>query len=396
MPVTDTLNAFVPHGLVERSGKPGGPLGGLTFGLKDLFDLAGVPTGAGSPDWLNSQPVPTVDSDVARRLLDAGATLVGKTHTDEMAWSLNGENAHYGTPINAAAPGRIPGGSSSGSAAAVGGGLVDFAIGSDTGGSVRLPASYCGVYGLRPTHGRVDISGAVALAESYDVVGWFTREPDVFAKVGSVLLGERKATSAPTRLLIAEDLFGKIDRDVMEAHAPAIEILKSMFKTVETVSVAGDALPKWRDAFPVLQSADAWAYHKNWVESHHPNFGPGVKERFANASKLTQGDIDQAQAVRDAARKRMDELLDKDTILVLPTTPGIALMRNTPIDEVNAFRAIALQLLCIAGHAGLPQLSMPVSMLHGCPLGLSIMAARGSDEMLIDIIQHPALKRRTA
>src|SRR5262249_22472026 len=139
--------------------------------------------------------------------LDAGARLVGKTMTDELAWSLNGENFHYGTPVNPKAPGRIPGGSSSGSAAAVAGGLVDFAVGSDTGGSGRLPASYCGIFGIRPTPGRIPIAGAVPLAPSYDTVGWFARDGALLARVGAVLLGSGPASEQPRRLLIAEDLF---------------------------------------------------------------------------------------------------------------------------------------------------------------------------------------------
>lgn len=170
-----------------------GPLAGVTLAVKDLFDVAGLPTGAGSPEWLATHPVPNESAAAVSRLLDAGAHIVGKTHTDELAWSLNGENAHYGTPQNPNAPGRIPGGSSSGSAAAVAGSLVQIALGSDTGGSVRLPASYCGIYGIRPTHGRIDLRGVVPLAPSYDTVGWFARDPMLLSTVGKVLLNASSA-----------------------------------------------------------------------------------------------------------------------------------------------------------------------------------------------------------
>eukprot|EP00752_Nemacystus_decipiens_P019502 g17558.t1 len=157
------------------------------MGIKDLFDVAGLRTGNGSPTWLAAAEPATADAPVVATLLDAGARFVGKTLTDEMAWSLNGENAHYGTPVNVAAPGRIPGGSSAGSAAAVAGGLVDFALGSDTGGSVRAPASYCGIWGLRPTHGRIALDGAMALAPSFDTAGWFAKTPEIMAQVGDIL-----------------------------------------------------------------------------------------------------------------------------------------------------------------------------------------------------------------
>src|SRR6185503_7830288 len=184
-----------------------GPLSGLTFGAKDIYDIAGHKTGFGSPDWLRTHPAATRTAPTVQRLLKAGADMVGRTHTDEMTFSLNGENAHYGTPVNVNAPGRIPGGSSSGSASAVAGGLVDFALGSDTGGSVRAPASFCGIYGLRPTHGRISLEGACPLASSFDTAGWFARDADVMERVGAVLLREERDSTLPRGLLVAEDAF---------------------------------------------------------------------------------------------------------------------------------------------------------------------------------------------
>jgi amidase len=167
----DPLNAFCRHTHVELAGSGSGRLTGLTFAAKDVFDIAGHRTGNGNPVWLETHPPAERTASAVQRLLDAGARMVGKTHTDDMAYSLNGENVHYGTPVNPVAPGRIPGGSSSGSAAAVAGGLVDFALGTDCGGSVRLLASYCGLYGLRPTHGLAPADGVVPLASSFDAVG---------------------------------------------------------------------------------------------------------------------------------------------------------------------------------------------------------------------------------
>ena len=144
----DDINAFVPGPRVHIEGRPGGPLSGLTFAAKDLFDVAGHPTGGGNPDWARANPIPTRHAWAVQRLLDAGATLIGKTITDEVSLGIVGENAFYGTPINSRAPDRVPGGSSSGSAAAVAAGLCDTALGTDTGGSVRVPASFCGLYGI--------------------------------------------------------------------------------------------------------------------------------------------------------------------------------------------------------------------------------------------------------
>ena len=140
-----------------KTEKKRGALSGLTFAAKDIIDVEGHITGCGNPDWLRTHEKALRTAPCIRRLIEAGATLVGKTVTEELATGLTGENIHYGAPINVNAPGRVSGGSSSGSAAAVAAGLVDFSLGSDTGGSVRAPASFCGIYGVRPTHGRVSM-----------------------------------------------------------------------------------------------------------------------------------------------------------------------------------------------------------------------------------------------
>ena len=383
MPIDDTLGAFVNHGRVERQTATEGPLAGLTFALKDVFDLAGVPTAAGNPAWLATHPTPTTSTPAADRLLAAGAKLVGKTHTDELAWSLNGENAHYGTPVNPAAPGRIPGGSSSGSAAATSGGLVDFAIGSDTGGSVRLPASYCGIYGIRTTHGRIPLDGAVPLAPSYDVLGWFARTPELMVQVGNVLLDHVRAPRAPKKLLIARDLFALLDEKARAALQPAVDRLASLVGPGEEVDVIGGEREAWRNAFRVLQSEEAWAVQGEWISTVKPDFGPGVKQRFAAAAVMDPAEIAAAKPLRQAVIDKMNAMLAGDTILVLPTVPGIAPLRATPDAVLDVFRARAIEMLCVAGHAGVPQLSMPVAQLDECPIGLSIMAARDCDEDLL-------------
>ena len=383
MPIQDTLGAFVDHGRIEVQPTADGPLTGLTFALKDVFDLAGVPTAAGNPEWLATHPVPTKSTPAADRLLGAGAKLAGKTHTDELAWSLNGENAHYGTPENPAAPGRIPGGSSSGSAAATAGGLVDFAIGSDTGGSVRLPASYCGIYGIRTTHGRIPLDGAVPLAPSYDVLGWFARSPELMLQVGNVLLDRVRAPPAPKKLLIARDLFAVLDGKARAALQPAVDHLVSLVGPGEEVDVIGGERDAWRNTFRVLQSEEAWAVQGEWISAVKPKFGPGVKERFAAAAVMDPAEISAARPVRQSVIDKMNAMLADDAILVLPTVPGIAPLRATPDAMLDVFRARAIEMLCVAGHAGTPQLSMPVAKLDDCPIGLSIMAARDCDEDLL-------------
>jgi amidase len=384
MPINDTLNAFVEHGRIEVQTRQDGPLAGLSFAVKDFYDIAGQPTAAGSPEWLATHPVPTVSTPIYDRLLNAGGRMVGKTHTDELAWSLNGENAHYGTPINPAAPGRIPGGSSSGSAAATSGGLVDFAIGSDTGGSVRLPASYCGIYGIRTTHGRIPLDAAVPLAPSYDTAGWFARTPELMLEVGKVLLDNVRAPRRVKKLLIASDLFASVDQQVQDLLQPSVDRLVKLVGNSEEVDVAGGELAAWRNTFRVLQSEEAWAAQGEWLLATKPKLGPGVKERFAAAAVMDPAEIAAAKMMRRAIVEKVLSLLTEDTVLVLPTAPGIAPLRNTPDATLDVFRARAIELLCASGHAGTPQVSLPVAKLDDCPIGLSIMGGRTCDE---DILQ---------
>jgi amidase len=390
----DPFHAFCRHTHVALPGAPTGPLAGLTFGLKDIFDVAGHRTGFGSPDWLATHPPAERSASVLTTLLDAGASMAGKTHTEEMAFSLTGENAHYGTPINPAAPDRVPGGSSSGSAAAVAGGLVDFAIGSDTGGSVRAPASFCGIYGLRPTHGRILLDGVCPLAPSFDTCGWFARDAAVLARVGQVLLsppGRAPVTSRrPGRLLLASDAFALATPDAQAALQPALVAVQTVLGGATPVTLSDEGLASWFEVFRVLQYADIWATHREWVTTVHPTFGPQIAPRFAAVAQVSPDDVARMQRRREAIRAHLDALLADAAILVLPTVPDIAPLLGLPPAETVAVRERALALLCTAGLGGLPQLSLPLATLHGCPLGISLIAGRGNDELLLTVAQQIA------
>jgi len=378
----DKLGAFCRHTHAELRGAAKGPLARITFGVKDIYDIAGHKNGFGNPDWLRTHDAASRTAPVVQRLLDAGADMVGKTHTDEITWSLNGENAHYGTPVNVNAPGRIPGGSSSGSAAAVAGGLCDFALGSDTGGSVRAPASFCGIYGIRPTHGRVSLAGACPLASSFDTCGWFARSAELLERVGHVLLGD-EGVGAPRRLLLAQDAFDLAGAAVARALEPAVARLGTLLGQPERVTVAADGLAQWLDVFRVLQAAEAWSQHGEWVKRVKPDLGPGIKQRVQYASELDPGLVGPARKRREEIARHMDGLLANDAVLLLPTVPGIAPLRNAAPAATEDFRARALAVLCPAGLARLPQVSLPLARLDGCPLGLSIVTARGGDAMLL-------------
>jgi amidase len=383
MSISDPLNAFCRYDEIAIEGSATGPLLGCSFGVKDVFDIAGHRTGNGHPRWLETHPPAQRTASAVERLLAAGARMAGKTYCDEMTYSINGENVHYGTPVNPKAPGRIPGGSSSGSASAVSGDLVDFALGTDCGGSVRIPASYCGIYGIRTTHGLVPADGVVPLAASFDTVGWFARTSSLMRRVGTVLLPSGMPF-VPGRLLIAADALAAIDPAIAAALTPAIDkVAASIAKTTRVKVYTADSA-EWRSIFRVLQGAEIRAQHGAWIDRYRPEFGPGIRERFAWTATITGAEVAATMPGREAVARHMDSLLGDDAILCLPTAPGIAPRLNTPPAELEVFRGHAFALLSIAGLARLPQISLPLGTFDGCPLGLSMIGPRDSDQGMLD------------
>ena len=380
----DDLGAFCRHEPVALAGSGAGPLVGLSFAVKDVFHIAGHTTGFGHPDWLRTHGPETTTAVAVQRLLDAGARMVGKTHTDEMAYSLTGENMHYGTPVNPRDPARVPGGSSSGSVVAVAGGLVDFALGTDCGGSVRLPASYCGVLGMRPTHGRIPLRDVIPFASSFDVAGWFAQEPDVFEHVGRILLDDHAEPPSPSRLLLVKDAFAMVEPRVTHALEGAVSAAKKAVGPWAEVTVSADGLAAWMQIFRHLQAAEIWANHGRWIREVRPRFGPGIRERLDWAATVDSSAVTENKTKWGAVKARIHEVLGEGDILCLPSSPRIAPSRDTEISEKEeTFRYQAMCLLCIAGLGGLPQVSLPLATLDGLPLGLSLVGPRGADTQLL-------------
>lgn len=321
-----------------------------------------------------------------QRLLDVGANLVGRTISDELAYSLTGENVHYGTPLNPEDPTRIPGGSSSGSASVAAAGVVDFAIGSDCGGSVRLPASYCGILGMRPSHGLVSLEGVVPFAPSFDCAGWFARDPAVFSAVSQVLLAEGAAAMPINRLLVATDAFELLEPELRDVFDATVTRLDDLFESVGEVVLSPTGLDAWSDAFRTLQAAEVWQSVGGWVEQVHPDLGPGVRERLDIAKQTGDQDVARASLVRGAARDRLDSLLTAGTAIIMPTAPRAAPIRDLPVEKIEIeYRHTSMNLLCCAGLAGLPQISLPLVRYQGLPVGLSLIGARHSDLGLVDL-----------
>ena len=373
----DPFGAFVDYPFVAQPSSYRGLLGRRTFGVKDIFDVAGYLTGCGHPLKRQQSPTASRSADCVRAVLAAGAVFVGKTQTDELVYSLNGENFHYGTPINPAAPERIPGGSSSGSAVAVAGRLSDFAIGSDTGGSVRIPASYCGIWGIRPTHAAISVNGAMPFAPSFDVVGWFARHSTLLRDVGRCLLPAKEPRRI-TRLIIPRDAVALVPDAI---SAPLLQFVAKMRERmpITDIELAPQGLGAWAEVFRIHQGYEIWQSLGPWITANHPTFGPGIKERFAWASTISKDQFDAASRARSEIRRRVVDSVGEDGAFILPTAPGIAPMRDTPSNELEDFRNKCLKLLCIAGLAGTPQISFPGKLAAGRPIGISISGSPGSD-----------------
>ncbi len=355
------------------------PLQSFRLAVKDLFHMAGLPTTAGNPTWLATHATPTHTASCVSKLIVDGATFVGKTITDELAYSLNGQNIHYGTPQNPVTPNRLPGGSSSGSAVAVSQDLADIGLGTDTGGSIRVPSSYNGLYGLRPTHGAIPADNMVALAPSFDTVGFMTRTLPSLEKVAQSLLPNQQPKLS--KVLIANTLMNQVEHKA--------ELAKQLNDWQQTGKLTLDGSLEidpihWQTGatFRTLQGAEIWQTHGAWIIQHDPDFAPDIASRFEWTKTLTASDVEQAKTQQAAFRAWMDEAI-QDSVLILPTTPGRAPELTMADAELADYRNQLLELTAIAGLCGYPQLHLPVCEIEGAPCGVSLIGPRGSDLSLI-------------
>ncbi|MFL9923817.1 amidase [Herbaspirillum lusitanum] len=375
---------FIPYPAAEVAHAASGPLSGLRLAVKDIYDVAGYPTGCGNPHMLALSGIKQTSADPVEKLLAAGAGFAGKVCTDELAFSMNGKNAHFGTPRNGGAPDRIPGGSSSGSASAVSNGLADIALGTDTGGSVRAPASHCGLIGLRPTHARISLKGTMDLAATFDTCGWFARDMDSFTRVGNVLLGEDSGNLPDTpRVMVAADVLALLEPRVQAVFSQTLERLDHVIGTplpVKTATPSFDAL-YW--AFRHIQGYQAWQEHGARIRRHDFQLGPGVAERFEWSSTITAQQMEEHSAVRARFRDSFGQLLGHDGVVLMPTVPDIAPLLTDSEQSLENYRNQAIRMLCLSGLSGFPQISLPLMRLDDAPFGFSIIGPHGSDQALI-------------
>jgi amidase len=361
-----------------------GSLSGRTVAVKDLYAVSGHAIGVGNPTWLADAPVEHNHAEAVGALLSAGADVVGIAQTDELAFSLFGTNMHYGTPPNPAADGRITGGSSNGPASAVAQGLADIGLGTDTGGSIRVPASHCGLYGVRPTHGAVSVGGVVPLAGSFDTVGWLTRDAQTLQRVAEVLLPV--ADGVPVRrLLLAEDLFALADPDSQQVlRATAGDLATRLGLSLEeTSALAGDDIDDWLHAFRTIQTAEAWEAHGDWLRRHPGAVQEEIADRFWMGSRVTPDQLAQARRLMAEVRSALAERVPAGTCLVQPAAGGAAPPRHMSDEEKAHARAGTLRLTCPVGLAGLPAVVVPAGRVAAGPVGLCLVGHRGSDAALV-------------
>ena len=359
-------------------------LKGLGLAVKDLFHIKGLPTAAGNPDWQATHDIPQATNTCVATMLNAGANFKGKTITDELAYSLHGQNKHYAPLVNPVAPAHIPGGSSSGSAVAVSAHLADIGLGTDTGGSIRVPASYQALWGLRTTHGLLPCDNMVALAPSFDTIGWMTRDLDTLQKVAHTCIDNTKQSTIKANPCfgIATPLFAN------SAHSSVCnKWLTELADNNRCVALTEEQLDLFKlqtaATFRILQGSEIWQQHGEWIETVQPDIAKDIMLRLAWCKTITTQDVTLAKAQQKVVINHINALFGDIDVLVIPTTPGVAPRCDADETTLANDRNALLALTAIAGLAGLPQLHLPLFTLHNAPCGLSLVGKKGNDLALL-------------
>jgi amidase len=264
-------------------------------------------------------------------------------------------------------------------------GACDFALGGDTGGSVRVPAALCGLYGIRTTLGRFDGTGTLPMAPTFDSFGWFSQGPGMLRLVGQVLLPDISSPIGVHRLLVASDAWREADAGVADVLRAFLGRTDALLPGVEEVTLTPDAFVAARAAFRTLQAYETWGTFGTWITASNPPLGPGIRERMEYAATVTAEEANSARAYVMDFRSRMRALVEPGTIVCLPTAPCISPEVDADPDVLDAFRTRTMALTCTAGLAGLPQITLPVGTVDGCPIGLSFIGWANSDESLLDL-----------
>lgn len=380
----DRWNAFMPYPDADVGHAATGPLSHLRLAVKDLFDVAGYPTAAGSAAVLAASGIKPLTAPLVQKLLDAGACFVGKTKTDELAYSLIGGNIHFGMPINPRDPTLIPGGSSSGSAVAVAADLADIGLGTDTSGSIRLPAAVNGLIGWRPTHGSLDDKALRPLAPSFDAPGFVTRSLEAMSEVMSVV-GTPAANDQPQSIVIAEDIFETIDSSVADKMVASLRSAGMPIR--RTGAISSFSLADLALAFTTILQSEAWESNKTLFEQAPEAIAPDIAARLWSGSRLGDGQVREARAIAKHFSQEIDRLLGANLVLALPTLAMSPPNRDAEPESLAAFRSACIKLLCLSGLSGCPQLAFPIANCAGNG-SLSLLGVRGGDSTLMNVARR--------
>ena len=381
-----------------------GPLAGLTVAVKDLFALTGFRIGAGNPTYLREARAEKTTAPALADLIRAGASVRGLARTDEFAYSIAGDNAHYGTPPNAALPGALPGGSSSGAASAVALGQADVGLATDTAGSIRVPASYQGLWGLRTTHGLVPRQGVLPLAQSFDTVGWLTRDGATLQRVAEWCLSYDGSDSTesvygesgddlPWRFLVPDEVVDAADAATREVFDSLVARLAASDAPPRLGRIEIGDLDEYVAPFRTVQGAEAWRNNGEWLREHPGAVGPAVAERFRLAASVSPAAEADARGALAPLRENLHHLV-RDAVLLLPTAPGPAPSRTADPGEIDATRLATLRMTTPAAVAGLPAISIPLltvrSPLGAAPVGVCLVSRAGTDIALVRLARRLA------
>ena len=393
------IGAFIETFTIEPISS--GPLDSLTFAVKDVIDISGCKTGFGNPTWRDTHPPAAATAVCVEQLLAAGGRCIGKTVTEELAYSLIGENHFYGAPLNCKAPDRVTGGSSSGSASAVSCGVADFALGTDTGGSVRVPASNCGIWGMRPSHGAVSVAGVRTLSPSFDTVGVLASSAEILERAMHVLLAQPPSPDhEPSNVYFIRETLDLCDLDLFAVVQGQLDAVRERYgnrvreismRQIDQANAAG--LENWYEIYRVLQRAEAWNSLGSWYEEHKPELGSMIAESIELAKSLDRKLVPEIKARKEDYFRKMNAFLGPRDVIFLPSACSPAPKKGTVNKRDQAPRDYYVRLLSltsIAGAARLPQISMPLMELEGAPVGLSVMGRFLEDVFLLSTASHLA------
>ena len=366
-----------------------GVLSGYSFVFKDLFDVAGYKTGVGNPTWLQTHDVAANTSPIIESLLLNGAHCVARVQTDELAYSLNGQNIHYGTPVNPIAPNCVPGGSSSGSAVAVANEEADFSIGTDTGGSVRVPASYCGLYGLRPTLNQFELKHCFQLAESFDTAGIFTRDILLMEKVFNTL-NKTETNGSSAKILYLEKSLAvhlseaRLKRLKACCKGAGIVLLESDFLVENGLNL--DVLSL---LFRTIQGYEIIQEHGEWLAKFGHTLDLAINQRVLWSREISSEQYRQAKESQEHFHKQLcKRFKQQDGLWLVPTTPSGPPSLTLTGDELDQYRSNLMGLTSLAGLSGFPQLHLPMSGLQEGPCGISLLGLPDSENDLFETAKY--------